>query len=98
MFRIREQTIIKAKKIESEIKFDKIWATAYSSFGREFNTNKIFAFGLNNYAQLALVEKSRRKIINTPSLTEFQNVIKIVGKNLKMHRLFAHSKTVNYLI
>lgn len=63
-------------------KIDAIWTTTYSTFFREHGTNKIYAFGLNNYSQLALVDKTDNTLIHNPTLTEFKNVKKIVGEFL----------------
>ncbi|XP_054731518.1 regulator of chromosome condensation [Anastrepha obliqua] len=56
---------------------DAIWATNYCTFLRESQTGKIWAFGLNNYKQLAYA-KELATIIN-PVDTKFQNVKQIAG-------------------
>lgn len=79
--------MLKTTNINAEQKIDAIWTTSYGTFFRELGTNKIYAFGLNNYSQLALVEKSDNKLIHNPSLTVLKNVKKIVGKILLMDAL-----------
>ncbi|KAI8121407.1 Regulator of chromosome condensation [Lucilia cuprina] len=54
-----------------------IWATNYCTFLRESQTGNIWAFGLNNYKQLAYA-KDMSTIIN-PINTKFENIKQIAG-------------------
>lgn len=56
---------------------DKIWATAYCTFVRKINTEKVYGFGLNNYNQLGLEKSGDPQYV--PKLTKFQNVKSIAG-------------------
>lgn len=54
-----------------------IWATNYCTFLRESQTGNIWAFGLNNYKQLAYA-KDMQTLIN-PINTKFENIKQIAG-------------------
>ncbi|XP_063708590.1 regulator of chromosome condensation [Culicoides brevitarsis] len=56
---------------------DAIWASTYCTFLREKDTNKIYAFGLNNYNQLGLKKTSEPSF--TPKVNSFNDVHKIAG-------------------
>ncbi|XP_067646240.1 regulator of chromosome condensation [Eurosta solidaginis] len=71
LLRPGEVVIKRGKPVES------IWATNYCTFLRESQTSKIWAFGLNNYKQLAYA-KDLPTIIN-PVDTKFDNVKQIAG-------------------
>lgn len=79
-FRRGNISSLKQTNLKSGRKIDAIWTTICSTFIREHGTNKIYAFGLNNYSQLALVDKTENTSIHDPSLTELKNVKKIVGE------------------
>lgn len=64
-------TVKRGKPIEA------IWATNYCTFLRESQTGNIWAFGLNNYKQLAYA-KDMSTIIN-PINTKFENIKQIAG-------------------
>ncbi|TMW52541.1 hypothetical protein DOY81_002366 [Sarcophaga bullata] len=64
-------TVKRGKPIEA------IWATNYCTFLRESQTEKIWAFGLNNYKQLAY-DKDMATVIN-PIVTKFENIKQIAG-------------------
>lgn len=56
---------------------DAIWATTYCTFLRQKDSNIIYGFGLNNYAQLGLnVAKS---LVFSPVIVPFKNVKEIAG-------------------
>lgn len=71
LLRPGEVVIKRGKPVEG------IWATNYCTFLRESQTGKIWAFGLNNYKQLAYA-KDLATIIN-PVDTKFENVKQIAG-------------------
>ncbi|XP_017473434.1 PREDICTED: regulator of chromosome condensation [Rhagoletis zephyria] len=71
LLRPGEVVIKRGKPIEA------IWATNYCTFLRESQTGKIWAFGLNNYKQLAYA-KDLATIIK-PIDTKFQNIKQIAG-------------------
>lgn len=56
---------------------ERIWATNYCTFLLESQTGNIWAFGLNNYKQLAYA-KDMETIIN-PINTKFENIKQIAG-------------------
>ncbi|XP_065359480.1 regulator of chromosome condensation [Calliphora vicina] len=58
-------------------RMEAIWATNYCTFLRESQTGNIWAFGLNNYKQLAYA-KDMSTIIK-PINTKFENVKQIAG-------------------
>ncbi|XP_059614695.1 regulator of chromosome condensation [Phlebotomus argentipes] len=59
---------------------DAIWTTNFSTFYRDHGTKQIYAFGLNNYNQLALPKRTRKMtLVFTPNLTEMRNVKTISG-------------------
>lgn len=71
LLRPAEVIVKRAKPIEH------IWATNFCTFLRESDTGNIWAFGLNNYKQLAYA-KDQATIIN-PIKTGFDNIKQIAG-------------------
>ncbi|KAH8338321.1 hypothetical protein KR067_013163 [Drosophila pandora] len=57
--------------------FDTIWTTNYCTFLRESRTEITWAFGLNNYKQVAHPKDIERVL--TPVKTDFQNIRQISG-------------------
>lgn len=72
--------------------------TKCSTFTRVHGTNEIVAFGLNNYAQLAVHEQEQ--LFFNPKSTTIQNVKFISGnsihRRLRLHLLFDHSLCDEY--
>ncbi len=67
--------------IRGNLKVDAIWVTTYATFVRQSTTNQIFAFGLNNYSQLALQKTPKGSTqVYIPTLTALKDVKKIAGK------------------
>uniref|UniRef100_A0A182QFE8 RCC1-like domain-containing protein n=1 Tax=Anopheles farauti TaxID=69004 RepID=A0A182QFE8_9DIPT len=60
---------------------DAIWATTYCTFYKDFQTGRIFAFGLNNYCQLGIPNPSEDvvKPVFVPEPTSFDEVLQIAG-------------------
>lgn len=56
---------------------DAVWASTYCTFLREKETQKIYAFGLNNYNQLGLKKTSEPSF--APKVNSFENVHQIAG-------------------
>lgn len=66
-------------KKRGSFKANAIWATTYCTLLREHGTSQVFAFGLNNYNQLAMPKKTTETLLH-PTLTTFENVKKIAGE------------------
>lgn len=60
---------------------DAIWATTYCTFYKDYQTGRIFAFGLNNYCQLGIPNPSENvvKPVFVPEPTSFNEVQQIAG-------------------
>ncbi|XP_035891298.1 regulator of chromosome condensation isoform X1 [Anopheles stephensi] len=60
---------------------DAIWATTYCTFYKDYQTGRIFAFGLNNYCQLGIPNPSENvvKPVFVPEPTSFDEVLQIAG-------------------
>ncbi|XP_052896012.1 regulator of chromosome condensation [Anopheles moucheti] len=60
---------------------DAIWATTYCTFYKDYQTGRIFAFGLNNYCQLGVPNPSEHvvKPVFVPEPTSFNEVLQIAG-------------------
>lgn len=56
---------------------DAIWASTYCTFVRNRANGAIFGFGLNNYRQMAILDKG--ETVFTPKLTPFLDVKSITG-------------------
>uniref|UniRef100_A0A1B0CJ09 RCC1-like domain-containing protein n=1 Tax=Lutzomyia longipalpis TaxID=7200 RepID=A0A1B0CJ09_LUTLO len=57
-----------------------IWTTNFATFYQDHATKGIYAFGLNNYNQLAMPEKLRKRtLLYTPTRTEISNVKDLSG-------------------
>ena len=67
--KLKGKASMKLRKIESTVKFDRIWAGEYSSFAREGQNGNIYAWGLNNYIQLGI--DSDDLTVMAPTLTSF---------------------------
>uniref|UniRef100_A0A182R5S0 RCC1-like domain-containing protein n=1 Tax=Anopheles funestus TaxID=62324 RepID=A0A182R5S0_ANOFN len=60
---------------------DAVWATTYCTFYKDHQTERVFAFGLNNYCQLGIPNPSEHvvKPVFVPEPTSFSEVLQIAG-------------------
>jgi regulator of chromosome condensation len=75
------------------ITVEKIWTTPYGTFLKQYNSSKIFAFGLNNYKQLG-GSSANLNIEFFPCLTKLKDVKNIAGR-LNSWPYISYFETIN---